>query len=402
MSASKRYGIAGADIADWRDRLIGLSHSLHDQPEVAFAEQASAAKLADLMRTAGFKVVEEACGLPTALTAVYGEGDLTIGLCAEYDALPEIGHACGHNVIAAIAAGAAIGLRAAADRYGFRVKLLGTPAEESGGGKALMLAGGAFDDVTVAMMAHPGSIDTAGARDSTQACTRFEVGYQGRPAHAAGAPWDGVNAADAAVVAQVAVGLLRQQMPPGCRIAGFVRNGGAVTNIIPAGSVLEYEVRAPDLDRLDRLRQRVHDCFRAGAVATGATVSFRPTGPDYLELRNDRWLIDRYGAHLGALGRTAVVLPPGSNSASTDMGNISHVVPSIHPMIGLRGASAIPHTPEFAVAARTVAADEAVIDGANLLARVGIDLAREPGARADYVAAHEGRRHPARDSAGLG
>ncbi|MEU4691427.1 amidohydrolase [Actinoplanes sp. NPDC023714] len=391
MSASKRYGIAGADIAEWRDRLIGLSRSLHDEPEVAFAEQASAAKLADLMRSAGFKVSEEVCGLPTALTAVYGEGELTIGLCAEFDALPEIGHGCGHNVICAIAAGAAIGLRAAADRYGFRVKLLGTPAEETGGGKALMLAGGAFDDVTVAMMAHPGPIDTAGVRDSTQACTRLEVIYRGQPAHAAGAPWDGVNAADAAVVAQVAIGLLRQQTPPSCRIAGFVRSGGTAINVIPAECVLEYEVRAPDLDRLDVLRRRVQDCFTAGALATGATVTIRRTSPDYLDLRNDPWLMEAYGAHLADFGRTAVVLPPDSGSASTDMGNISHVVPSIHPMIGLRGASAMPHTAEFAVAARTVAADEAVIDGANLLARVGIDLARDSARRAAYVALHESR-----------
>ncbi|MEU4563362.1 M20 family metallopeptidase [Actinoplanes sp. NPDC023936] len=387
MSAGKWYGVAGTAVGEWRERLVALSHSLHDEPEVAFAEHASAAKLADLMRSAGFKVTEGVCDLPTALTAEYGNGDLTIGLCAEYDALPGIGHGCGHNVICAIAAGAAIGLKAAADRYGFRVKLLGTPAEESGGGKQLMVERGAFADVTVAMMAHPGPIDTAGARDSTQACTRFEVTYRGRPAHAAGAPWDGVNAADAATVAQVAIGLLRQQVPPSNRIAGFVRSGGMVTNIIPEVSVLDYEVRAPDIDRLDALRRRVRDCFTAGAMATGAEVSFRQTGPDYADLRNDPWLMETYRSHLADFGRTAVVLPPGANSASTDMGNVSHLVPSIHPMIALRGAEAMPHTHEFAVAARTTAADEAVVDGANLLARTAIDLARDTTRRAMYVAA---------------
>ncbi|MBB2941371.1 amidohydrolase [Actinoplanes lutulentus] len=391
MSASRWYGTAGAAIAEWREQLITLSHSLHDEPEVAFAEQASAAKLAELMRSAGFKVTEGAGDLPTALTAVHGEGELTIGVCAEYDALPEIGHGCGHNIICAIAAGAAIGLRAAADRYGFRVKLIGTPAEESGGGKQLLLERGVFDDVTVAMMAHPGAIDTAGARDSTQACSRFAVTYRGHPAHAASAPWDGVNAADAAVVAQVAIGLLRQQVPPSSRVAGFIRHGGSVTNIIPELAVLDYEVRAPDADKLDALRQRVRDCFRAGALATGAEVSFQQAGPDYLELRNDPWLMAAYCAHLPDFGRIAVVLPPEFNTASTDMGNISHVVPSIHPMIGLRGATATAHTREFAVASRTVAADEAAIDGANLLARVGIDLARDAGRRAGYVALRGGR-----------
>ncbi|WP_229073679.1 amidohydrolase [Actinoplanes sp. DH11] len=386
MGTDKWYGVAGATLGAWRDRLIAFSHSLHDEPEVAFAEHASAAKLADLMRSAGFKVVEAAGGLPTALTATYGEGDLTIGLCAEYDALPGIGHGCGHNVIAATSAGAAIALMAAADRYGFRVTLLGTPAEETGGGKQLLLERGVLDDVTVAMMAHPGPIDAAGARDTTQACTRFAVTYRGQPAHAAAAPWDGVNAADAAVVAQVAIGLLRQQSAPYARIAGFVRSGGATTNIIPAECVLEYEVRAPDADRLDALRDRVYDCFRAGALATGASVEFRRTGPDYLDLRNDPWLMETYAGHLRSFGRIPVTLPAGSGTASTDMGNISHVIPSIHPMIGLRGAAALPHTHEFALAARSVAADEAIVEGAGLLARTAIDLARDPRQRTAYVA----------------
>ncbi|MBG0567107.1 amidohydrolase [Actinoplanes aureus] len=386
------YSITDSTVDDWRDPLLALSHSLHAEPEVAFAEHASAGKLATLLDDAGFTVREGAYDLPTALTAEYGEGDLTIGLCAEYDALPGIGHGCGHNVICASSAGAAVALKAAADRYEFRVKLLGTPAEESGGGKQLMLERGAFDDVTVAMMAHPGSADLAGATDSTQACSRFEVTYRGRPAHAAGAPWDGVNAADAAVVAQVAVGLLRQQTPPAYRIAGFVRSGGDKTNIIPALSVLEYEVRTPAVDQLAALRRRVYDCFEAGALATGATVGFRRTEPDYLDLRNDPWLIERYASHLPGFGRTAAHLPPGSGSASTDMGNISHALPAIHPMIAMHGVAAMPHTHEFAAYAVTPAAGESLVHAAKLLARTGLDLARDPGRRAEYVDRHHRRR----------
>ncbi|MDI6102505.1 M20 family metallopeptidase [Actinoplanes sp. NEAU-A12] len=381
-----------ATVDEWQARLIGLSHSLHAEPEVAFAEHASAAKLAALMRAAGFTVDEGVCELPTALTATYGEGDLTVGVCAEYDALPGIGHGCGHNIIGAAAAGAAIALRAVADRYGFRVKLLGTPAEESGGGKQLMLDRGAFDDVTVAMMAHPGpAVDTAGAGDSTQACTRFEVVFEGRPAHAAGAPWDGVNAADAAVIAQVAIGLLRQQTPAGHRIAGFVRSGGQRTNIIPERSVLEYEVRTPDSGRLDVLRRRVHACFEAGALATGATVHFRRTEPDYLNLRNDAWLIDTWAGHLPAFGRSATPLPGGITAASTDMGNVSHVMPSIHPMIGLRGVTAMPHTHEFAAQAVSPAGDEALLHAAKLLARTAVALASDAERRDVYVVHHRKR-----------
>ncbi|MEU8657072.1 M20 family metallopeptidase [Actinoplanes philippinensis] len=376
-----------ATVDEWQARLLGLSHSLHAEPEVAFQEHASVAKLAALMSEAGFEVREGVCDLPTAMAATYGEGDLTIGICAEYDALPGIGHGCGHNVICASSAGAAIALRAAADRYGFRIALLGTPAEESGAGKQLMLERGAFDDVTVAMMAHPGATaDTAGAGDSTQACSRFAVTFEGRPAHAAGAPWDGVNAADAAVVSQVAIGLLRQQTPPGYRIAGFVRSGGDKTNIIPSRSVLEYEVRTPDIAQLDALRRRVHACFEAGALATGATVEFRRTEPDYLDLRNDPWLIERYSGHLAAFGRTAVPLPHGFAAASTDMGNVSRIVPSIHPTIGIRGVTAMPHTHEFAAETAGPAADEALLHAAKLLARTAADLAATPDRRAAYVA----------------
>jgi amidohydrolase len=376
-----------ATVDEWQARLIGLSHSLHAEPEVAFEEHTSVAKLAALMDDAGFDVGKGMWDLPTALLATYGEGDLTIGICAEYDGLPGIGHGCGHNIICASSAGAAIALRTAADRYGFRIALLGTPAEESGAGKQLMLERGAFDDVTVAMMVHPGpAADTAGAGDSTQACSRFSVTFEGRPAHAAGAPWDGVNAADAAVISQVAIGLLRQQTPPGYRIAGFVRTGGEKTNIIPERSVLEYEVRTPDADRLVTLRRRVQACFEAGALATGATVEFRRTEPDYLDLRNDTWLMERYSGHLSAFGRTAIPLPGGLSAASTDMGNVSHAVPSIHPMIGLRGVTAMPHTREFAAEAAGPAGDEALLHAAKLLARTATDLAATPERRAAYLA----------------
>ncbi|MFC4064456.1 M20 family metallopeptidase [Actinoplanes subglobosus] len=378
-------------VDEWQARLLGLSHSLHAEPETAFEEHASASKLATLMDEAGFAVDRGVCDLPTALLATYGDGDLTIGLCAEYDALPGIGHGCGHNIICASSAGAAIALRTAADRYGFRILLLGTPAEESGAGKQLMLERGAFDDVTVAMMAHPGpSADTAGA---TQACSRFSVTFEGRPAHAAGAPWDGVNAADAAVISQVAIGLLRQQTPTGYRVAGFVRSGGEKTNIIPERSVLEYEVRTPGADLLDTLRRRVQACFEAGALATGATVTFARTEPDYLDMRNDPWLLDCYHAHLPAFGRTAVPLPGGFSAASTDMGNVSHAIPSIHPMIGLRGVTAMPHTHEFAAVTATPPGDEALLHAAKLLARTATDLATTPERRAAYRAHHRSRLH---------
>lgn len=375
----------------WRDRLLALSRAIHAEPETAFAEHTAAARVAGMLEEAGFGVERGVCELPTALVATYGEGDLTIGLCAEYDALPQVGHACGHNLIASAAVGAAVALASVADELGFRVKLLGTPAEEHGGGKVLMLERGAFDDVTVAMMVHPGPADLTVGGDRTTAVARFEVVFTGRTAHSAKAPYLALNAGDAATVAQVAVGLLRQQTPPGTRISGFVREAGTATNLIPERAVLEYEVRAPDAGELAALTERVLDCFRGAALATGTSVDLRRTQPDYLDLRQDPWLLGVYEAHLAEFGRTAEPLPPGSVSASTDMGNVSHVVPSIHPHIGVLGCEATPHNAEFAAEMTGPAADTALLDAARLLARTGVDLARDEERRGHYLRLARGR-----------
>jgi amidohydrolase len=396
---------AAADRVDaYAERLIGLGRILHAEPELSFAEYRSAQRLAALLEHAGFEVELGVCGLPTALTASYGSGagsdsgggdGLTIGVCAEYDALPGLGHACGHNVICAAGAGAAIGLATVADELGFRVKLLGTPAEEEGGGKVLMLERGAFDDVTVAMMVHPGKRDDVDPRSSTTAISRFEVTFTGRAAHAALAPHLGVNAADAAVVAQVAVGQLRQQLPGGYRVAGIVTDGGERSNIIPERTALTYEVRTPTAEELRALRERVRDCFRGASLATGCEVTFRPVQPDYLDLRQDAWLMARYADALRAAGRDVPDAPSGEPrrvGASTDMGNITHALPAIHPGLGILGADASPHTREFTAWAGSTAADEAVLAGARAMAGAGVALAADDARRAGYVAARRAGR----------
>ncbi|BBH70041.1 putative peptidase/amidohydrolase [Actinoplanes sp. OR16] len=376
----------------WQDRLIALSHSLHAEPETAFQEHASAAKLATLLEQAGFAVEREACELPTALIATYGAGDLTVGICAEYDALPEIGHACGHNMICAAAAGAAIGLREVADELGIRIKLIGTPAEEEGGGKVLMLDRGAFDDVTVAMMAHPApGFDVADTAMTTQTVSRFHATFHGRASHAAAAPTVGINAADAAVVAQVAIGQLRQQTDGRFRIAGIVVDGGQRTNIIPERASLEYEVRTLTAEQLPGLKERVQNCFHGAALATGTAVEFRPTQPDYLDLRQDPYLTAAYGDALSKLGRESQPMPAGVTGGSTDMGNISQVMPSIHPGMGINGATAMPHTRDFTDATASPAADEALIAGAKALAGAAIALAGDAEQRAAVQKLQAGR-----------
>lgn len=378
-------------IEDVRGRLIELSHEIHAHPEPAFQELRAAGALAEAAGQAGFEVHVGVGDLDTALTATFGTGTLTVGLCAEYDALPGIGHACGHNMIAASALGAAIGLASVAEELDVRVMLIGTPAEEHGHGKIRLLQAGIFDEVSLAMMVHPSRNDVHPAAFRTQAVKRFTADYTGRASHAAAAPHEGVNAADAAVVAQVAIGLLRQQVSDGNRIGVFVREGGAVTNIIPERAVVECEVRAFTMADCADLAERITACFEAGAHATGATLRLAPSEPDCAPLRQDPRLGELYAAAIARTGRTASRADQGTRG-STDMGNVSQLVPSIHPMIAIRGSDSRSHSPEFAADAVSRQADEAVIDGALALAWTASAAARPGLIRAQLLREHAARR----------
>jgi len=331
-------------------------------------------------------------GLPTAFVASYGTGDLVVGICAEYDALPEIGHACGHNIIAASAVGAALGLAEVADELGLTVKVLGTPAEEHCGGKVLMLEAGCFDDLTVSLMVHPAATDVAPSAATSQGVARFAATFTGTPSHAAAAPHLGVNAADAAVVAQVAIGLLRQQLPSTARVAAFVSEGGQVTNIIPERVVVDFEVREFDVAAQHRLVERVRRCFEAGALATGCSLTIEPTEPAYAPLRQDPRLGEPFTAALSALGRD-VHADTALAGGSTDMGNVSQYLPAIHPMVGIAGSEHSPHTHGFAADAITPAADQTVIDAALAMAGAVVAVAQNPAVRADLLA-EQARRAP--------
>lgn len=255
--------------------LVELSHAIHAEPELAFAEHRSCAKTQALVAERGFEITRAAAGLDTAFRADFGDGPLVVGICAEYDALPEIGHACGHNIIAASAVGTALALVEVADDLGLTVALLGTPAEESGGGKALMLDAGVFDDITLALMVHPGPTDIAGAR--SLALSEVTVRYRGKESHAAVAPHLGVNAADALTIAQVAIGLLRQQLAPGQMTHGIVIDGGQAVNVIPGHAMMQYAMRAVESESLRDLEGRMFACFAAGRWPPDVnTTSMRP------------------------------------------------------------------------------------------------------------------------------
>ncbi len=377
-----------------RPDLIALSHAIHAESELAFAEHRSVAKLAELLSRYGFRVVTPYAELPTALCAEYGNGELVVGIFAEYDALPEIGHACGHNVIAAAAAGAGIGLAPLADRLDITVRVVGTPAEESGGGKVLMLERGVFDDLAMALMVHPGPEDIAGA--TSLAMADLAVVYSGREAHASAAPQLGRNAADAATVAQVGLGLLRQHLAPGQQMHGIVSDGGVAPNIVPAHTEMLYYLRARTADALDELTRRASACFEAGALAAGCGHEIRTVSPNYTELRPDPWLVGAYREQIETTGRSP--LPPDREGerplGSTDMGNVTQVIPGIHPVIGIESGGAVTHQAEFAAACVTESADRAVLDGARALAGTAIAAATDPVQRARLLAGVAARRAP--------
>ncbi|HVC67670.1 MAG TPA: amidohydrolase [Acidimicrobiales bacterium] len=366
--------------------LVRLSHDIHDHPELSYQEVRSSALAAAALERGGFAVTTGTADLPTAFTAEVGSGPLVLAICAEYDALPDIGHACGHNIIAAAAVGAGLGLLPLADELGLTVRVVGTPAEEGGGGKVVMLERGVFDDVHVAMMVHPWPNDRLEA--TCLAVSHFDVEYTGRTAHASAAPWQGVNAADAMVIAQVALGLLRQQLPPGDQVHGVVTNGGEAANIIPARVTGRFMARSLTLGGLELLEPRVRACFRAGAQATGAEVRFVPLAPDYSHMESDQGLLARYRANAEALGRRFTLDDEGAArpTLSTDMANVSLAVPTIHPLLAIESGGSVNHQPEFAAACITPSADTAVRDGALALAWTAIDAA-EPGALRDRLLA---------------
>ncbi len=368
-----------------RDALVDLSRQIHATPEVGFSEFVSAAAVADALELAGLRVERGICDMPTAFAARAGSGPLRIAICAEYDALPAVGHACGHNIISAAAVGAGIGLAAVADAIGIEVVVLGTPSEEGGGGKILLLERGGFDGVNAAMMVHPAPFETGDM--PMIAATHFTVTYRGKEAHAAAFPELGVNASDALTVAQVAVGLLRQQLPPDVRVHGIVIKGGDAMNIIPAETRIEYMVRSSTLAGLEAAKARVLACFEAGAIATGCSMESMQAGPDYAEVRADPDLLAAWERNARALGRhpwpdTGPVPTP----ASTDMGNVSLVIPSIHPAMSLDCYPVVNHQPEFAAACATPVADRAAIDGAIGMAWTAIDAATDPALRERLLA----------------
>ncbi len=391
-------GTIARAVAAHAEDVVALSRRIHYLPELAFTEHRAAGAVTDLLAREGFAVELGAGDLPTAFTATVGEGPVTVAVCVEYDALPGVGHACGHNLIAGAGVAAALGLQPVAEELGLRVMVVGTPAEEHGGGKVLLLERGVFADVDLALMVHPLPRDHGfnPLGTTTQAVGRYRATFRGRGAHAAAAPHRGINAGDAAVVAQVAIGLLRQQIPGDQRVSAVVAHGGDATNIIPETAIVDFECRAFTMPEFHELVERVRRCFEAGALATGATVQIEATEPVYEPLVHDELLCRHWADALESIGYDPAP-GGGPRGGSTDMGNVSRVIPSIHPWVSLPNTGAAIHTADFATAADEDAAYETMLDAGAAMA---LTVASVVASEADVSALAERRAELAQLAAG--
>jgi len=365
-----------------RGALLRISREIHAHPELAFEEHRAAALLVDALRKGGLEVKAGAFGLETAFAAEFGSrSGPCVALLAEYDALPGIGHACGHNLIATSAVGAALALAPLAGSLPGRVRMLGTPAEERGGGKELMAREGALDGVDAALMMHPSSVNLVSM--PCIAMAEVEAIYHGTAAHAAAMPERGVNALDALVLAYQGIGALRQHIRATERIHGIITDGGQAPNVVPERAAGRFYVRAANAEDLAPLKLRVEACLRAGATATGATAEIRWDPVDYLDIHYNEPLASAFRSNAEQLGR--VFFPyeklPASIQGSTDMGNVSQRVPSIHPMLAAAPIHCTIHNAEFAKWAASELGDAAAIDGAKALAMTALDFFYDEGLR---------------------
>ena len=359
------------------DELSALSSRIHAHPELAFEETRASGWLCEFLDKQGFRVERSAGGVDTAFRASLETGPgPTLAILCEYDALPGVGHACGHNVIAAAGAGAGAALMAARDGLPpGRVVVIGTPAEERGGGKGVLVEAGVFEDVDGAMMIH--GFDRTLLHQDLLGVARVTFEWAGKAAHASVDPWEGVNALDACVQTFNAVSMLRQQMRPDCRIHGVVADGGAAANIIPERAVADFNVRGPNLEAMWALHRRVVACAEAAAAATGTRLTVTRHRDVYEPLKRNQTLLDVFEDNLRAAGLSEG--PPAPDRlASSDIGNVSQVTPTIHAWIAIAPLGTAIHTREFATAAAGPMARVGLLAGAKLMALSAVDLLADP------------------------
>ena len=377
-----------ADLSDIKNRLITdvdsqsaalekIALDIHANPELGFKEYRAVQLLIEYFRNTGFQIEQGLCGLDTAFRATFGKGKPTIAFLGEYDALPDIGHGCGHNLIAASSAGAAVAGRYLAEYYGGQIQYIGTPAEELFGGKITLCQRGGFEGLDAVMMVHPESGKSV-AMANAMACTTLYVEYFGLESHAAAEPHAGINALDAIIIGYNAISALRQHIKSGSRIHGVITDGGAAPNVVPGHSAGTFLVRASTVAYLEELKNKVLNCFRAGEQATGARLKYRWDPIIYEPLKNNNALAKLFVANYEKLGHDIELADPSAVFGSTDMGNVSQLVPGLHAFVSIAPSDVAGHTKEFARAAGGEIGLDVMKEAAKALAMTAADLFANP------------------------
>jgi amidohydrolase len=361
-----------------------LSRKIHDNPEIAMQEHRACAWLTAFLKENGFNVTKGVAGMPTAFKAVYGKGKPSVAFLAEYDALPKMGHACGHNLIATSAVAAGLGARLAVDKCGGSIFVFGTPAEEGEAGKAIMAGKGVFKGLDAVMITHPGGGNQV--ITNALACQTLDVEFIGKAAHAAADPAAGINALAAMILSFNAIDALRQHIVETARIHGIITDGGQAANVVPAYTAGTFIVRAADDEYLDILKEKVLSCFSAAATASGAELKYRWADVRYAPMINNVALAKLFRKNMQSLGRSIPLGETDKWSGSTDVGNVSRLAPAIQPMVAIAPDDVFIHTPQFAKVAATPKALQIMLDAGKAMAMTAAELLSNPAALAAVAA----------------
>ena len=363
-------------IDDISDELIAVSHAIHENPELGYEEHFAHEQLTKVLIDKGLDVHKSAYEIDTAFEARAGKTGPVVALLCEYDALPGIGHACGHNIIAAAGIGAGLAASTLAETFNGQLRILGTPAEEGGGGKVRMLNRGAFESVEAVLMIHPADADLPNI--SSLAVQQLKATYTGKAAHAAAAPEKGINALDGAVLGYMGVAALRQHIAPDERLHGIFTNGGQKANIVPETAESTWYARSSTMDRLEVLKTRLVETLNGGAKSAGCEIQIEWINEPYAEVLDNTPILDAYMKNSESIGRV-IKAPIGDGVVgSTDLGNVSHVVPSIHPMVKVAPEGTAIHTIDFEKWAKSEEADKGLLDSAKAMAMTVIDCWHNP------------------------
>ena len=360
------------------DELIRISRNIHANPELGYQEFKSSALLKAALKKRGFAVEDAAADIETAFVARAGQNaGPTIGILAEYDALPGLGHACGHNLIGTAAIGAGLALREVIDALPGKIQVIGTPAEEGGGGKVLMTQRGVFERVDAAMMFHPG--DETAIRTASLAATTCEVHFYGKSAHAAAAPEEGINALDAVIQTFNGINALRQHLRSDTRIHGIITHGGQAPNIVPDYAAAKFRIRAADRKYADEALEKFKRCAEGAALATGARLEFKIIESSrYDNMISNNAMESLFADNLARLGIPSQINLNGGGLGSTDMGNVSQVTPAIHPFLKIASRGTAPHTDGFREAANSDEGQLAMLNAAKAMALTALALIQKP------------------------